>query len=332
MKFSSFVIRRSAFAIGVLIGVSLLVFVITRSLGDPVTPYITHTTPKSAVELIRAKYHLDEPIYVQYAYWLWGLLQGDLGLSPTYGYAPIAELLLTYLPVTAELGIYTIVISVPVALWLGTVSARNKDKTPDHLSRVFSIAGWSMPQFVMGLLLMYVMYSAHLLEVSPTFNFNRVTGMPTFDAILAGDLSGFVDAWRYLIGALIVMVWTNVAIMARVLRSSLIEEMGKDYVTTARAKGVNESAVMIRHARKNALISFITIAGVSAGFWLSGSVIIETVFNRLGIGLLAASAATHYDSALVLGFVLLTGVIMVTANFIADILYAHFDPRIRLGE
>jgi peptide/nickel transport system permease protein len=332
MKFSAFMARRSVFAVGVLLGVSLFVFIVTRLMGDPIAPYVTPRTPKDTIDLIRAKYHLNEPIYIQYAYWLWGVLQGDLGLSPTYGYTPVSKLLSSYLPITVELAIYTVVFSIPLGLWLGTKSAKNKDRLPDHLSRVFSIAGWSMPQFVIGLILLYVLYTQGILELQPKFNFNRITGLPTFDALLAGDLPGFVVAWQYLIGALIVQVWTNVAIMARVLRSSLIEELGKDYITTARAKGVEQSIVVTKHARRNALISFITIAGVSAAYWLSGSVIVETIFNRLGIGLLAAEGATKFDSTLVLGFTLLAGLIMVGANFVADVLYAYFDPRIRLGE
>jgi ABC-type dipeptide/oligopeptide/nickel transport system permease component len=332
MKLYAFFIRRLIFAIGVLLGVSLFVFMITRSIGDPITPYVTPRTPKDTIDLIRAKYHLNEPIYIQFAYWLAGILHGDLGLSPTYGYAPVSKLLVQYLPITVELALYTVLFSIPLGLWLGTKSAKNKDKVPDHLSRIFSIAGWSMPQFVIGLLLLYVLYLEGLIVLSPKFTFPTVTGMPTIDALLAGDMNGFIQAWQYLIGPLVVQVWTNVAIMARVLRSSLIEELGKDYVTTARAKGVKESVVVIGHARRNALISFITIAGVSAGYWLSGSVIVETVFNRLGVGLLAATAATHFDSALVLGFTLLAGVVMVGANFVADLMYAYFDPRIRLGE
>jgi ABC-type dipeptide/oligopeptide/nickel transport system permease component len=332
MRFITYVVRRSILAIGVLLGLSVLTFLITRVGGDPITAYINPNDNAQEIALIVARYHLNQPLYVQYWYWLVGVLRGDLGLSPTYGYQPVSSLLLQYLPITAELAIYTVIFSIPLALWLGTKSAKNKDRFPDHLSRIFAISGWSMPQFVIGLLVLYVLYHYHVIVVNPTFHFKSVTGMPTIDAIIAGNFPGFIQAWQYLIGPLLVMVYTNVAIMARVLRSSMVEEVEKDYVITATAKGVPRNVVISRHVRKNALISFITITAVSAGYFLSGAVIVETIFNRIGIGLLAANAAEHFDSQMVLGFTLLAGVVMVGSNLFADILYAYFDPRIKLGE
>ena len=332
MRFSAYLARRLLLALGVLLGLSVLVFAITRAIGNPVSAYVTPRDSAQEVQLIAAKYHLNQPLYIQYGYWLWAVLHGDLGLSPTYGYQPVSGLILQYLPITVELAIYTMIFSVPIAMWLGTSSAKNKDKVPDHLSRIFAISGWSMPQFVIGLFILYVLYSYHIIVLNPSFSFKTVTGMPTFDSLFAGDISGFVQAWQYLLGPLIVMIYTNVAIMARVLRSSMIEELEKDYVTTATAKGLSFNSVVKVHARRNALISFTTITGVSVGYWLTGSVIVETIFNRQGVGLLAANAAVHLDSPLVLGFAIFSGVVMIVANFVADLLYAKLDPRIRLGE
>lgn len=332
MKFISYVVRRSLLAVGVLLGLSLLTFLITRAVGNPITAYVNPNDNAQEIALIAIRYHLNQPLYIQYWYWLTGVLHGDLGLSPTYGYQPVSSLLLQYLPVTAELAMYTVIFSIPLALWLGTKSAKNKDHLADHLSRIFAISGWSMPQFVIGLLVLYALYHYGVIVVNPKFDFSSVTGMPTVDAMLAGNLPGFIQAWQYLIGPLLVMVYTNVAIMARVLRSSMVEEVEKDYVITATAKGVPQNTVISKHVLKNALISFITITAVTAGYFLSGAVIVETIFNRLGIGLLAANAAEHFDSQMVLGFTLLAGVVMVCSNLFADILYAHFDPRIKLGE
>lgn len=329
MKFAKYIVRRLILAVGVLLGLSVLVFLITRGIGDPASAYLTPRATAQEAQIIRATFHLNQPLPVQYFYWLIGLLHGNLGLSPTYGYQPVSGLLLQYLPITAELALYTVIFSLPLGLWLGSKSATNKDKLPDHLARIFSISGWSMPQFVIGLLILYLLYRYGIIILTPNFAFPRVTGMPTIDALLAGNLGGFVQAWQYLIGPLIVQVYTNVAIMARVLRSSMIEEMQKDYVITAAAKGLPSSVVIRKHVRRNALIPFITIAGISAGYWLSGSVIVEEIFNRQGVGLLAANAAIKVDSPLVLGFALLAGAIMVSTNLFADLMYAYFDPRIR---
>ena len=331
MKLYVYLIRRLILAFVVLLGLSILVFALSRSAGDPVAAYVDPLTPRQQVEVIREKYHLNDPLYVQYFYWLLAVSHGDFGLSQIYLYRPVFEVILLYLPITAELAIYTMIIMIPLSLWLATKSVANKDSLIDHICRLIAISGRSMPVFFFSLIVLSVFYPQGWAVVTPIFSFSKITGMPTIDALLHADLSGFIDAIKYLIGPLIVQVYINLALTIRILRSSMLEELNQDYVLMGRAKGLSENSVLKNYVRRNSLIPFVTLMGIQFAFLMNGAVISETVFNRKGIGFMAARAATQLDHATILAFALTLGATMVFTNLIVDLLYVHLDPRVKLG-
>jgi peptide/nickel transport system permease protein len=226
---------------------------------------------------------------------------------------------------------------------MGVLAATHHNRLLDQLLRVFSIIGWSVPSFVFGLLVLMLFYAR--LQWFPPDNlsdwaaqvvnnaaaFTRYTGMNTFDAVLNGRLDVFADSLRHLFLPILTQAYIQWALLLRVTRSSMLEALKQDYVTTARAKGLTERVVINRHARPNAMIPVVTVGGFTIVGQLNGLVITETIFNYPGIGSVAAAAAAQLDVLTVLGFTLFTGAILLVANLIVDILYAVVDPRVRLS-
>jgi len=231
---------------------------------------------------------------------------------------------------------------VAVGLWLGTLAAVHKDGPLDNVSRLFAITGYSLPVFVWGVLLLFIFYGqlnwfpperlslqATLFVQSPQFH--PYSGMMTVDALLNGVWWVFWDAVRHLVLPVATLTYFLSAILVRITRASMLEVLGQEYVRTARGKGVAESVVIARHARRNALIPIITLGGSILVGLLGGVVITETIFNYPGIGRWGANAAIQLDVPAVAGFALLAALITVLANLGADLLYCYVDPRIRFG-
>jgi len=331
MRLYEFFMRRLILSIVVLLGLSVVIFALSRSAGDPVRAYVDPRMPKEQVELIRRLYGLDQPLYIQYYYWLGAALRGDLGISQTFNYQPVAKVIISYMPITFELAIYVLVISIPLGIYLGTKSATNKDTWIDHACRLLAISGQSMPAFFFALLVAMVLYPRGIIVFAPQFTFPVFTGMPTVDAILTGDMIGLVEAFRYLIGPLLVQVYTQLAVNTRILRASVLQELGRDYITTGLAKGLSPKYVNRHYAVRNALLPFVTLSGLQVVWLMTGTVITEVVFNRKGLGYFMSTAAIAVDHNAVLGYVLVLGSLLVLANMLIDVLYAYLDPRVRLG-
>lgn len=346
MGLRAYIIRRILLLIPILIGVSLLIFAITM-LFSPVARaslYLTnpeHIRPEQIPNIIK-KYGLDDPVYIQYFRWLKEVLSGNLGYSKT-ARMPVLTAIITKVPATLELTLFTSPFIVLVGIYLGVKSAVHRDKPIDHMTRTFSIIGWSLPSFWFGIVLLSVFYGGfHLFPprrlgtvanvfVETSGLFRRYTGLNTIDALLNGQLWIFWDALQHLVLPVIVLTTIQIALIVRVMRSSMLESLGKGYVVMARAKGLTEKEIINKHARRNALIPTITLSGLVIAGMLNGVIITETVFNYQGVGWWAATAALALDIPAVLGFALFSGTIFVFANLIVDILYAVIDPRIRLG-
>ena len=305
------------------------VFTISRSAGDPVTAYVGQDTPPEIIEVIREKYHLNDPIPVQFIYWLNGILHGEWGRAQSRGREPIVELIPRYLPITLELNLYVLVLSLPLGYWLGTKAATNKDTWIDHFSRLLAIIGQCVPEFFVGLLILMFLYPQGLIVINPQFTFQRITGMPTIDALLNGDLNGLVLAFKYLIGPLLTSFISSLSMHTRLLRSSILEELSKDYILTGRSKGLSKNYIEKRYARRNALIPFITVVGFWMGHLIAGGAIIEVVFNRYGLGMVLAEAAKATDHNALQAYVLIYAIILVVSNTIVDVIYGYLDPRIK---
>lgn len=339
----SYVIRRLLILPIVLFGVTLLIFAMTQLL----TPYeraslFVSDVPKrpGALDELVEKYGLDAPVHEQYFRWLGKVLRGDLGFSQR-GKRPVVEAMLHFLPATLELTLWSAIPLVWIGLQLGVLSALHHNSFIDHVSRVFSIVGWSFPTFVFGLLVLMIFYakldwfpagrlSDWASQVVMSAGFNQYTGMNTIDALLNLRLDIFWDALRHLILPVITLSYVQWALLMRVTRSSMLEQLHADYATTARAKGLKEGIVVNKHIKPNALIPVATVGGLLLIGLIHGVVITETVFNYRGMGWFVADSALHLDVISVLGFTIFFGVLLVFGNLIVDVMYAYLDPRVRL--
>jgi len=256
---------------------------------------------------------------------------------------PVIEAFRFFLPHTVELGLFAAPLIILIGVWLGSVSAVHRDKPIDHLTRFMAIIGWSLPTFWFGLILLMVFYGYFQGLFPPEIlsyeaqvyvesaEFIRFTRMNTIDALLNGKLWVFVDAIRHLVLPVITLTVIQIALVMRIMRSSMLEALGKGYVLTALAKGAAPRSVIKRHVRRNALIPVVTVSGWLFAQLMAGVVITETIFNRKGLGWWWARAATQLDIPAVLMAVLFNGALFALTNLIVDLLYAYIDPRVRLG-
>ena len=342
---TAYIIRRLLLMPLILIGVTLLIFSMIWALGPDrlLASYIKSPealkTPDAAERLIR-KYGLDEPMPVQYIKWLGNILQGDFGYSMV-GKKGVLPAMLERFPHTLELTIYAIIPVILVAIWLGVISAVHQNKFIDQFIRVVALIGWSLPDFVFGLLLLMLFYSVlgwfppgmastQFDLVMRGADWKTITSMTTFDALLNGRFDIFVDALRHIFLPVLTLAYLWWAYLLRITRSSMLEVLRKDYIRTARAKGVSEKVVIKKHARKNALIPVITVSGASIIGLLGGTVFVETIFSRVGMGRFLADAASLLDYWSIIGGALFFSFIMVVGNLVVDVSYALVDPRIRL--
>jgi len=328
----------------VLAGVSILVFSVMMILppGQRLAAYVTgeKVTPEQMDAMI-AKYGLNDPAPVQYIRWLGDVLHGRFGYSVTAS-EPVIAAFGDYFPTTLELVLYSTPPIILVGVWLGTLGAVKKDSPTDHATRVFAIVGYSLPTFWLGLLLLMIFYGfmgifpPGTLSVSGSSvvmgaHFHRYTRLITLDAILNWRWDIFWDALYHMILPTVNLVVINSAMIMRLMRSSMLESLGQDYMMTARAKGADSKTLYKRHARRNALLPVITVSGLTLAGLMSGMVITETIFARTGIGWWMARAATQLDVAAIMFNVLFLGVIYVVINLIVDVIYAYVDPRVRLS-
>ena len=347
MGMRTYILRRLLLAIPVLFGAVIFLFAVLQFIPPLTRATLFITNPKQAIHIkqIAQENGLYDPVYVQFYYWLKAVLVNhNLGLD-IQG-TPVLQALLERFPATFEIVLYSAPLIIIVGLYLGVLAGSNKDKFADQASRVVAILGTSLPSFWFGIVLLAVFYAGlgwfppgrwvsggavDLFITKPGSPWHWHTGLVTIDALINGQLWIFVDGIRHLVLPVTVLVLLNSALLVRVTRSSMLEALGKDYITAAKAKGLSRKEVINVHARRNALIPAITISGMMVAGLLTGVVITETVFNMGGIGQYAALSATALDIPPVIGYTLLSAILFVFSNLIVDVLYAYIDPRIRLG-
>ncbi|MEM3576958.1 MAG: ABC transporter permease [Candidatus Bathyarchaeia archaeon] len=331
-----------------LLGVILLIFAVSQLFTPEqrASLYITNEKQLQQVENIIRIYHLNESVLVQLSDWMSKLFQGNLGFSHT-SRLPVLDTLLKKLPATVEVVIWCIPIIILLGIYLGIQSAVHRDGPIDHITRTLAIIGTSLPSFWIGIMLIAIFFSGlgwfppermsssvkNFINMSEQWHW--YTGLLSIDGLLNGQLWITLDLLRHMVLPTISLTIINIALVIRVMRSSMLEALGKGYIVAARAKGLSNKEVINKHARRNALIPVVTISGLLTAGLLTGVTITETVFNIDGIGRWAATAAggggSVPDIPGVLGFALFAGIVYVFANLIVDILYAYIDPRIRLG-
>jgi peptide/nickel transport system permease protein len=333
----AFVTRRVAGTIPVIILISLLVFMLVQAApGDPADLLLSdEATPEDIAEA-RERWGLDQPVWVQYWKFLTAALQGDLGTSFRYA-DPVLTMIVERLPATIELAVVSIIIAVVIAVPLGVWAGARPNSWIDNLGSVVGLFGISMPNFWFGIMLILVM--SGILNLLPSSGRDTygiagdpITGFYLLDSVIKGNWRGLWDGLSHIAMPAIALGTNMMGILMRVTRSSVMEVMNEDYVTTARAKGVSERAVLWRHAVRNALIPIVTVVGLELGTLLSGSIIVETVFSWPGSGQLLITAITSRDYPLITGTVLTYTMAFVIINLTIDILYAAIDPRIRFDK
>lgn len=321
----------------VLFGVMTIVFLISHAIpADPVAAMLGGQAPPELIEEVKAKWNLDKPLYDQYLIYIWRLLHGDLGISISTG-RPVSEDLIRFFPATLELATAATILSIIFGILLGIISAVKSGGLSDHLSRIFALSGISMPVFWLGLLMLLLFY--YLLGWLPGAGQlpyymsrpPRVTGFLTIDSLMAGRFDAFVSYLKHLVMPAVVLSFFGIAAISRITRSSMLDVLREEYVSTARAKGLREVVVVMKHALKNAMLPVTTIAGITYGRLLEGSIITETIFAWPGLGRYATNAFLAIDFPAVVGSTILIALLYALSNLIVDISYAYLNPKIRYG-
>jgi peptide/nickel transport system permease protein len=332
-------IRRSLLMIPMSIGITLLLFVMTHLI--PVNPLAVILTERSmddpkAVQAATEKWGLDKPLPEQYIIYLGNLLQGDLGVSfKTKN--PVASDLKNFLPATIELATWSFIFAILFGIPLGIISAIKSGGFIDQLTRIISLLGASMPPFWSGLLVLFVFYNKLHWAPGPGRIDSRlgapdpITGLFVVDSLLEHNMPAFWNSISHLILPSIILGWFTLALLSRITRSSMLEVLSRDYIRTARAKGLVEKWVILRHALRNALIPLVTLMGLAFAGLMSGAIMTETIFSWPGIGRYAVEAAANLDYPAISGITLLIAIIYMLVNIFVDMLYTVLDPRIREG-
>ncbi len=341
----AYIIRRFALIPIVLFGATILIFSILQMIPPYQRVFAYITTPvrvkEAEIDELISRYGLDDPLPIQYFNWLNRVFHGDLGWSQS-AKMPVADAIIQFFPATLELALYAFLPTIMVGIWLGVLSATHHNNPIDHITRIISITGWSFPTFVFGIFVLMIFYggldwlpperlSNWASEIVNSGTFIRYTHLNTVDALLNGKIHIFLDSLRHMIAPILTLSYVMWALILRIMRSSMLETLRKDYVTTARAKGLKEKIVINKHAKRNALLPVVTVGGESVLWLFNGDVIAETVFNYKGIGFWAAKAAVRLDVPAILGIALLTGLILVFTNLVIDISYAYLNPEVKLS-
>lgn len=329
-----YIVRRILQMVPVLVGVSLFVFVGMHIIpGDVATLLLGDKATPESLERLQHELGLDQPIYVQYYRWISRAVQGDFGISLRTRQPALQEVWWA-LPMTVELTIVSLFISVLIGVPVGALAAIRQYSLFDTVSMLVVLFGVSMPIFWTGLVLMMVFGgNLHWFPIGGILDdgiaLDKITGIHLIDAAVRGNWEAFGSALRHLVLPAIALGSIPMATVARMTRSTMLEVLRQDYVRTARAKGLVERVVITRHALRNTLIPVVTVIGLELGILLSGAVLTETVFALPGLGRLAITSLLARDYSVVQAVVLVTALIIVVVNLIVDLLYAYLDPRIQ---
>ena len=337
MQLRDYILRRLVVLPILIIGVSIVVFTLTRVGGSPIGIYLSHEMTPVEVAEIKARFDMDKPVWIQYLYWVRGIFQGDFGWSGVAA-APVSDVFPLKLAATMELAFCAGLVALFLGITLGTYAGARRNQLPDHITRIIAVSGASLPQFWFGIVLLIIFW-AHL-GIAPIGRSDATifasiahpTGLYTIDAILAGSPKALWDAIWHLILPALTLGYGATAIIARMMRSALVEELQQDYVDAARAKGLAERIVLKRHARRNALVTTVTVIGLTFGFLLQGTITIEIIYRWPGLGRWMADSVLRGDQATLMTYVLFTSVLFLIVNLIVDIVYANLDRRVTLGK
>jgi peptide/nickel transport system permease protein len=327
-------VRRIVGAIPVILGISFLIFMLMHiAPGDPVSLLLGDDATPADIERTRREWGLDKPLAAQYWDFLSRAVTGDFGRSLKFN-EPVIKLVAERLPATLELACASLIVAISIAVPLGVYSAIKHNSLLDHAGMSMALIGVSLPNFWLGILLIYFLGGQlNLLPVAGRIEYGievkSITGLYLFDSLITGNLDALRSTAKHLLMPAFTLGSALAAIVTRISRSSVLEVMRQDYVTTARAKGLSEKTVIWRHILRNALITIVTILGLQLGALLSGSVVTETVFSYPGIGDLLIQSISARDYKLTQVLILMFAVTYFVVNLLVDLLYTWIDPRIK---
>jgi len=319
------------------VGLSILIFVIARVMpGHPARMALGARAPEWAVERLREEMHLNEPLYVQYYYWAKGALHGDFGMSLVTRRS-VANDIKEFLPASLELALYAGIFMGIIGITLGTISGWYSNTWIDNLVRVISYIGIVTPSFVFAIF--FVLIFSYVLEIFPTMGRiapdlippPRITGMITFDALITGNFAIFLDALKHLFLPAISLAMGPLAQEARITRSSITDNVKKDYIAAERSCGMPERTIMFKYLLKPSLIPTISIYGLDFASLLGNAFLIELIFNWPGLSRYGMNAMLRKDLNAMTAIILVFGLVFIIVNIIVDIIVEYLDPRIRLG-
>jgi peptide/nickel transport system permease protein len=321
-----------------LFGVSLLVFFMVHLIpGDAALAILGERATEEALTELRHQMGLDQPLYKQYGVFLWDLVHFDLGRSFKTN-QPVIDEILRKFPATVELTLAAMIFSIFFGMAAGIIAAVNRGKFWDYTTMFGSLAGISMPIFWLGLMLILLLAytfpifpSSQRLDAVLDLDIQHRTHFYLIDTLLAGNFAAFRDAIAHLILPAITLGTIPLAIIARMTRSSLLEVLNQQYIVTAYAKGLPKRVVILKHALKNSIIPILTVVGLEFGYLMGGAILTEHIFSWPGLGSWLRAAVEARDIRPVQGGVLFVATVFMTVNLIVDLLYAYFDPRIRIG-
>lgn len=332
------IIKRLGLMVFVLFGLVIVTFAISRLIPtDPARLIAGDFASEEVVEQIRVELGFDKSLFEQFWIYLTELLRGDLGISITSG-QPVLQDIATYAPATLELAVFAMVIAVIGGITFGVLSAVYKDGWIDQTVRLIAMAGVSTPSFWLALLLLLLFYGQLGWlpsggRIDPTLElFPRITGLYTIDSLIAGRIDAFASAIMHIFLPALCLALITMGGFARLVRASLLEELGRSYVRTARSIGLTQRQIVLRHALPNALTPFVTQLGLSFAAMLTGAVVTESIFGWPGMGGYILQATETLDFPAIMGFTIIVGIIYATMNLLIDLIYLLIDPRLRKGK
>ncbi len=328
-------LRLASMAVMIVLSTLVVFLIATQVPADPVLAQLgdMQSADKELVAAYRRKWGLDLPIWQQYLLYLQGLTRGDLGESIST-HRPVLEDIRQYAPATIELATIAFVLSLVVSIPLGVLAAVKRDTPIDHVARLVSLIGVSAPTFWLAFIMLAVFYGG--LQIAPGPGRLDVTALPPpkwsglllLDSAIAGQWDTFRDAAAHLVLPSIVLAASIVGLLTRTVRASMLEALAQDYVRVARAKGLRETAIVVRHALPNALVPVVTLGGIAYAILLTGAVMTETIFSWPGLGRYTFRSAIALDFPGIMGITLVVAVVYLVINLIVDLSYALIDPRV----
>jgi peptide/nickel transport system permease protein len=335
---STYILKRLAYSVFVLFGLSILIFVIARVLpGDPARLALGPRAPDWAVQNLRQQLHLNEPIYVQYFYWVRDAASGHLGESLVTRRDVLTDVQ-DFLPATLELIIFSALVVVALAIPIGMFAGRRANSWFDNLVRLLSYVGVAVPAFVVAIIFLLVF--GLMLRIAPTVGRlspnilapPTVTGFLTIDSLISGDLGAFLDALVHLILPGIALALGPIAQEARITRSSVVENLNKDYILTTASHGVPERLLTLKYLLKPSLIPTVSVMGLDISSLIANAFLVELIYNWPGISRYGITAMLRKDLNAIVAVVMIAGIIFAIANIVVDLIVAYLDPRIRYIE